>query len=355
MIDQLLTKTYYNNTIAGWGKALLIVVAALVVGKILYWISKNLLSKLTSKTKTKFDDIVLDLVEEPIVFGFTAAGVWFGLQTLTLNEAAQSAIGKGFKFVIVLAITWMAARLLNSIFTFYLTPLAEASENDLDDQVLPIIRKGTSLTVWSIGIIVALNNAGYDVGAVLAGLGIGGLALAMAAKDTVSNFFGGVTIFTDQPFKLGDRVRVAGFDGTIEEIGIRSTRMRTLAGTLVTIPNSVFSDSSVENISEEPSRKVSLNLGLTYDTSPESMEQGLSILREIAANNSNLEEKIVLSFNAFGDFAMNILFIYYIVKDADIMGTQTEVNMEVLRRFNAAGLEFAFPTQTLYTINQKTA
>ncbi len=355
MFDQILTKTYYNNTIAEWGKALAIVVAAMVIGKILYWISKNLLLKLTSKTETKFDDILLDLIEEPIVFAFTAAGMWYGLHSLTLGERSQGWIGNGFQFVIVLAITWLVARLLKSIFTFYLAPLVEASENDLDDQVLPIIQKGTNLIIWSVGIIVALNNAGYDVGAVLAGLGIGGLALAMAAKDTVSNFFGGVTIFVDQPFKLGDRVKVSGFDGTIEEIGIRSTRMRTLAGTLVTIPNSVFSDSEVENVSEEPSRKVSLNLGLTYDTTPDSMKKAMSILREIAASNDHLEEKVVVSFNAFGDFAMNILLIYYIKKGADIMDTQTEVNMEVLDRFNAAGLEFAFPTQTLYTVNQESS
>ncbi len=355
MFEQILTKTYYNNTIGAWATALAIVVAALVVGKILYWISKNLLVKLTSKTETKFDDIILDLIEEPIVFGFTAAGIWFGLQTLTLGGRVRGWVGNGFQFLIVLAVTWLVARLLKSIFTSYLAPLAEATENDLDDQVLPIVQKGSNLIVWSIGIVVALNNAGYDVGAVLAGLGIGGLALAMAAKDTVSNFFGGVTIFVDQPFKLGDRVKVSGFDGTIEEIGIRSTRMRTLAGTLVTIPNSVFSDSSVENVSEEPSRKVSLNLGLTYDTTPEAMELAMATLREIATDNDHLEEKIVVSFNAFGDFAMNILFIYYIKKDADIMGTQTEVNMEVLSRFNAAGLEFAFPTQTLYTIEQKSS
>ena len=355
MFEQILTKTYYNNTIGAWATALAIVVAALVVGKILYWISKNILIKMTAKTETRIDDIILDLIEEPIVFGFTAAGMWFGLHTLNLGVKGHAWVGAGFEFLIVLSITWLVARLLNSVFTFYLAPLAEATENDLDDQVLPIVQKGSNLIVWSIGIVVALNNAGYDVGAVLAGLGIGGLALAMAAKDTVSNFFGGVTIFVDQPFKLNDRVRVAGFDGNIAEIGIRSTRLRTLAGTLVTIPNSVFSDSSVENVSEEPSRKVSLNLGLTYDTTPEAMELAMATLREIATDNDHLEEKIVVSFNAFGDFAMNILFIYYIKKDADIMGTQTEVNMEVLSRFNAAGLEFAFPTQTLYTIEQKSS
>ena len=134
--------------------------------------------------------------------------------------------------------------------------MVEESDNTLDDQLLPIVRKGTKFSLWAVGIIVALNNAGYDVGALIAGLGIGGLALAMAARDTVSNVFGGFTIFTDRPFTLNDRIKVSGFDGTVDEIGIRSTRLRTLAGTLVTIPNSTFSGSAVENSSAEPSRGV---------------------------------------------------------------------------------------------------
>jgi MscS family membrane protein len=174
----------------------------------------------------------------------------------------------------------------------------------------------------------------------------------MAAKDTVSNIFGGFTIFTDRPFSLKDRVRVDGFDGTIEEIGIRSTRLRTLSGTLVTIPNATFSGNSVENVSVEPSRKIVLNLGLTYDTTPEAMEKAMTILREIKNAADGVEEKVVIGFNGFGDFAMNILLIYYVSKGADIVGTQTKFNLEILKRFNAEGLDFAFPTQTLYTVKQ---
>lgn len=351
-MDQFLTKTYYNNTVGEWAIALGIVLGTVIVGKVLYWIFKTVVAKATSKSETKIDDLIIDMIDEPIVVGFTAAGVWFGLKTLTLTDKAMGFIDNSIKFLIVLAVTWMIARLVKAIFTHYLVPLAEASENELDDQILPVLSKGANLVIWVLGLVVALDNAGYDIKAVLAGLGIGGLALAMAAKDTVSNFFGGVTIFVDRPFKLNDRVKISGFDGTIEEIGIRSTRLRTLAGTLVTIPNATFASSSVENISEEPSRKVVLNLGLTYDTTPEGMDKGIEILKEIAAANENLEEKVLLSFNAFGDFAMNILFIYYIKKGADILEAQTEVNRAVLGRFNEAGLEFAFPTQTLYTIDQ---
>jgi MscS family membrane protein len=121
-----------------------------------------------------------------------------------------------------------------------------------------------------------------------------------------------------------------------------------LDGTLVTVPNAKFADTPVENVTAEPNRKVVLNLGLTYDTTPEKMDEAMAILREIAEANEDLEEKVIIGFNAFGDFAMNVLFIYYIKKGSDIVGTQTAINLEVLKRFNAQGLEFAFPTQTVF-------
>jgi MscS family membrane protein len=351
-MEGFLSKTYYGNTILEWAIALAIVVGALVVGKAIYWFCSTVLRKLTSKTDTKLDDIILDMIEEPIVFAVTVAGLWYGLMRLNLPENVDRWIGNSLQILLVLSVTWLIARLLDSLFSHYLKPLADKSETDLDDQLLPIVRKGSKLAIWAIGIIVALNNAGYDVGAMIAGLGIGGLALAMAAKDTVSNIFGGFTVFSDRPFTLNDRVKVAGFDGTITEIGIRSTRLQTLAGTVVTIPNSTFADSPVENVSAEPNRKVVLNLGLTYDTTPEKMERAMTLLEKIAGAHESLEEKVLVSFNAFGDSAMNILFIYYIKKGEDILQAQTDINLAVLRAFTEEGLEFAYPTQTVYTIPQ---
>ncbi len=193
----------------------------------------------------------------------------------------------------------MVTRVLDAVYREYLVPIAEKSENDLDDQLMPILQKGTKLAVWSIGIIVALNNAGYDVGALIAGLGIGGLALAMVAKDTASNVFGGFTIFSDRPFKLHDRVKVAGFDGTVIDIGVRSTRLNTLEDRVVTIPNSTFADSAVENVSLEPSRKVVLNLGLVYDTTPEQMRRAMTILKDLAAANEAAEENVSMVSTRF--------------------------------------------------------
>lgn len=347
----ILDQTYYSNTIQEWLISLSIIAASLVAGKALYWFFSNIARRLTEKTESKIDDIIIDMVEEPVVAAFVLFGIWFGLRTLILPEAAKAVIGGVLQFLVILMVGWMVARLVDAFFREYLAPLAEKTESDLDDQLLPIAQKASKLIIWSLTVIVGLNNAGYNVGALIAGLGIGGLALAMAAKDTVSNIFGGFTIFTDRPFNLNERVKVAGYDGVIKEIGVRSTRLQTLEGRTVTIPNAKFADSAVENISWEPSRKVVATLGLTYDTTPEKMEEAMRILKDIVARSSGVEKQTVVSFSEFGASSLNLTFVYYISKGEDIPAVQTAINMAILREFSASGLDFAFPTQTVYTIN----
>lgn len=350
-MKEFLAKEFYYNTIGDWSITFLIILASVVIGKIVYWFFGRVVKKLTSKTKTKIDDIIVDMIEEPIVLAITIVGLWYGLHRLEFSDWWYNWLGKIYHILIAINITWLIARLVDAIIEEYIIPLTEKTESDLDDQIMPIVRKGLRSMIWILGVIVALNNAGYDVGALIAGLGIGGLALAMAAKDSVANIFGGIMIFTDKPFKVGDRIKIGGFDGSIEEIGIRISRMRTLEGRLVSIPNSQFIGNMVENVSAEPTRKVILNIGLIYDTKAEEIEKGIEILKEIASNNQNVENNYLTSFNSFGDFSLGIMFVYYIKKDSDILKTQTEINIEILKQFNANGLEMAFPTQTIYTKN----
>lgn len=353
-MTEFLTKTFYNNTILEWLISLSIIVGSFIVGKALYWFFGNIVKKLTKKTKTKVDDIIVDMIEEPIVFALVLIGIWSALQFLHLPELAYTWSSKVYHILIVLNISWLLVRLVDSFFNEYLIPLAEKTDTDLDDLIVPILRKGLKFIIWALGIVVGLNNAGYDVGAIIAGLGIGGLALAMAAKDTVSNMFGGVTIFADKPFMINDRIRISGFDGTVKEIGIRSTRLQTLDGTIVTIPNSTFSGTPVENVTLEPSRKIVLTLGLTYDTSKEKMQLAMDILKKIGTDNPNVVDPVLVSFTNFGAYSLDILFIYFIAKESDILGTMAEMDLEILKQFNENGLEFAFPTQTIHNIQQKT-
>ena len=338
---------FYGNSIGDWLISAAIVFATIIIAKLVSWVLRNIIKKITIKTKSTLDDILLESLQQPIVFAMSVFGIWLALDYLIFSPMVDKIIYKAYFFLIIINITWLIARIVSSLIDEYLVPLVEKSESDLDDQLLPVVRKTLNILIWSIGVIIALNNIGFNVGAVLAGMGIGGLALAMAAKDTVSNLFGGIMIFTDKPFIIRDRVKIDGYDGIVEEIGIRSTRLRTLAGRIVTIPNAKFTDGIVENLSSEPTRKVVLNLGLTYDTSPEKMELAMKLLKDINDANPRVRENPIISFNAFGDFSLGIIFIYYILKGEDILSVQSEMNLEILKQFNKHGLNFAFPTQTI--------
>jgi MscS family membrane protein len=345
----MLEETFYGNTVFQWAIALGIVVGTVVVGRIVYWVFKNIERKFSDATATKFDDILIDTIEEPLTFVLTLAGFYWALSTLTLTLTLSTWISKGFYFLIFITAAWLLARLFDALVQEYIAPKVAESESDLDDQLLPIIRKGIKAIIWIVAIIVGLDNAGYDVGAILAGLGLGGLAFAMAAKDTVANLFGGFTIFTDKPFTINDRIVVDGVEGTVKEIGVRSTRLQTLAGRTVVIPNAAFADTIIENVSSEPSRKISLDLGLTYDMTAEQLQQAMDLLKTIADEHSDsIEAKTLIGFNAFGDFSLNIFFAYYISPSASILDTQTSMNLAIYKRFAEAGLDFAFPSQTVY-------
>ncbi len=349
-------KHWYHNTVGDWAIFLGIVVGSIIVAKMVYWLFGNVVKKLARKTKTKLDDILVDMLEEPVVLGIVTVGLYIGYNkflSFPEGHSMHEFSSATFHILIAINITWLIARTIDALIEEYIVPLTEKSESDLDDQLMPIVKKGVRSIIWILGIIVALNNAGYNVSALIAGLGIGGLALAMAAKDTVTNIFGGITIFVDKPFKINDRIKADGFDGTVTEIGIRSTRLKTLEGRIVTVPNHKFTENSVENVSMEETRKVVLNLGMIYDTTPAQMEQSMALLQTIADEHKELilEEDTKVGFNAFGDFALGIIFIYYIRKESDILETQTTINLEILKRFNENGLEFAFPTQTLHLEN----
>jgi len=358
-------KTFYGNTVLDYVICLGIILGSIIVAKILYFISKHTIKRFTKKTKTNLDDIIVDQIEEPVIFGMILSASVYALNTLNYSVSKLTAedleagitieyshtknfVDGLFGFLVVINIAWLIARLVDALIVEYITPMTKKTSTDLDNQVLPLMRKGLKLVIWVLGIIVGLNNAGFDVGAVLAGLGIGGLAFALAAQDTVKNFFGGIMILIDKPFKVGERIRVGAIDGTVKEIGIRSTRVQNQEGRIVTIPNSKFSDDAVENIQLEPTRKIAMNLGLIFSTSPEKMKKAIDILGKIIEDNKDkIEEAHEISFNRFDAYALNLNFVYFISKESDIAKTQTEINIQILQHFKQNEIELALPTQTV--------
>jgi MscS family membrane protein len=336
------------NAVYDWIVSILILISSVIIGKVLYKIIGSFVKSLASKTKSSLDDILVDKLEEPVVYGIVIIGFYWGFNRLHFTDSVDAFFANMFTIIFILNVTWLISRVLDSLVDEYIVPIVEKSESDFDDQLLPIVRKSVTVVIWIMGILIALSNSGFDIGAMIAGLGIGGLALALAAQDTVKNIFGGVMVFLDKPFMINDRIKVNGMDGFVEEIGVRSTRLRTLEGRVITVPNAQFSDNPVENVTLEPTRKVVNTLGLTYDTTPEQMEKAMKILRDIVVSNPRVTDEPLISFNTWGDFSMGILLIYYIREVDDILIAQSEINLEILKQFNAEGLEFAFPTQTIY-------
>ncbi|HOX31047.1 MAG TPA: mechanosensitive ion channel [Spirochaetales bacterium] len=342
-MEELLDGKLAGIGLVNWLEALGCTLGAFAAGKLVAFVSSRILRRLAARTRNRVDDIVLAVVEKPLVFLVLVLGIGLGVGRLGLEGEAQLWMGRIVGALTTLALAWAIDKGIDSIITEYLVPVVERSDSKLDDQLLPLLRKGARLLVWSLALLLALKNAGYDVGALIAGLGIGGVAIALAAKDTLSNLFGSVAVFFDRPFAIGDRIKVAGFDGTIMEIGIRSSRLRTLDNRVVTLPNSTFATSAIENVSSEPSTKVAQSIELAPGIGHEGAARAIAILLEAAAAQEGLDGGTVAALAGFGQYSLKLSFVIFIKKGADYFGTLSATNLEVLRRFSEAGVELARP------------
>ena len=343
-----LSKEIFGNPIENWLIAIGILVGSFVFVKILYWVFSNIFQKITSKTTNSLDDTLLRTLQKPITFLVIVSAYFYSVKFLHFSLNTESILLNIAYIFIALGITSIISRIIDAVISEVILPISEKSETSFDNHLIPVIQKAVRAIIWSLGVVIGLDNIGFDITAMIAGLGIGGLALALAAQDSVKNIFAGIMIFLDKPFKLKDRIKIDGHDGVVEEVGLRSTRIRTLEGRIVTIPNCTFTDNSVINVTSQPALKVKINLGLTYDTNEDDMQKAINILQDIVKNQDAITDDYAAGFNGFGDFSLNILFMYYVRPESHWLNTQTLVNKEVLKRFNEEGLEFAFPTQTIY-------
>ena len=344
-------KLYYGNSLRDWGISLLIIVGALIINKLISIINRRVVRRIAERSRTRIDDLLSEALEPPILLGVMLFAVWISLGRLDLGVKFHHFLRNAYEVLVTLNITWLFARGFARMteLIFIKSDGSAASRLNINTHIIPLIKRGILIVVWTIGIIMALHNVGVTVTTLMGTLGIGGMAFALASQDTIKNIFGGITIFTDQMFQIGDIIRIGDTEGTVVDVGLRSTRLRTYDNRLVILPNSKLIDAVVTNISSEPGRPIVINLGLTCDTSPEKMREAMDILGGMADRVRGVEPgSITATFIAFADSSLTIRFIYFIRKSADIFGTQTEVNLDILSRFNAAGLNFAFPSRTIY-------
>lgn len=343
----MLEKELWGNSLQTWGISILIVIGSIIVVKLFTWFSRRFIKPFVTRTQNHVDDIIYYSVESPIKFAVMLLGIWIAIHKLVYPDNFVKVVDNAYKILIVLNITWIFSRLFGGLIQLYWDHRPDAQIN----KMMPVIKRTILVVVWIVGLVMALSNIGINISALLGTLGIGGIAFALAAQDTVKNVFGAFTIFTDKPFSIGDTIRINNFEGTVVDVGIRSTRIMDYDKRIITLPNYTVTDASIINISSEPMRKVVLKLGLTYDTTPEKMKEALAILKSIPAKleyvSSNPSD-IIANFSDYADSSLVITYMYFIEKGGDILKVASNMNMEILDAFNKAGLDFAFPTQTIY-------
>ncbi len=348
---------YLGNALWQWVTLLGILLVTLAAARIVSFLLSRYARRLIAQQRLVGVAMTARSLAGPAALLILAGGLYVagGIMNLQIDEQVNI---EWFwlalcKTIAVLAAGWAIYRFVDVIEAF-LTKWTSRTQTQLDDQLVPIIRKALRIFVVIILLLfIAQNIFKWDIGALLAGLGLGGLAFALAAQDALKNLFGSVTIFADRPFQMGERVKIGDHDGVIEAVGFRSTRVRTLAGHLVTVPNATVADSAVENIDCRPYIRRVLDVTVTYDTSPEKMERAIEILREMLdARKDHFppDRPGEVHFSDFNPDSLNIVVYYWFIPPNwwEYLAFTSEFNLELLRRYNAEGIEFAFPTQTLY-------
>jgi len=334
-----------------------------IVERLVRWILNSAIRKIPAeKEAVSWRQHFLRVLTRPLSLFIWSYGIYSALSPLyvsftapdgsnLVHTVAQKAADVGG----IIALFWLIL-LLIGILDVYLKKWAAATESTIDDMLAPIVGKTLRLFIIVIGgIIVIQNLTGLKIGPLLASLGIGGLAVALAAKDSIANFFGTLTILFDKPFQVGQRITIDKYDGTVENVGFRSTRIRTLTGHLVTIPNEKLVNSSLENIGERPHIRWLTNIGITYDTPPDKVEKAVQIIREILENHEGMKEDFPprVFFNGFNDWSLNIMVVvwYHPPNYWDYQAWLQKTCLEVMRRFEAEDIDFAFPSRTIYVAN----
>ena len=337
-----------------------IILLTYVVKLIFLFVLDKKITLLVKKTRTELDDLTIKAVRDPLAYFILLHGFYFAIQSLHLpdkvgNINITEILHNGYILVFSFIMLFLLFRLIDVV-GFYIFKLTKESSNRIDDQLAPILVKSLRIFVVILGILFILQNFGYSIASLLAGLGIGGLAFALAAQDTVSNLFGSFTIFSDKPFRLGDWIRIGDVEGTVEEVGFRSTRIRRFDQAQVTVPNSQFIKSEVINFSEMKKRRIKFNLGVTYGTSPEQMTKLVEGIKQIIHDDHQFDHNFyMVHFTEFGDFSLNI-FIYCFTKTTvwdEFLSVREEFNLKIMKLLEELEVEIAFPSQMIYFNEEK--
>ena len=391
---EFLQYVYFGNTLQQYAIAFAVAFGAAIIGKILSWFVKGYLKRIALKTKTMLDDILINSIDGPLVFFSFVWGVYAGIKYLVLPVNVEGTFIIIVKILFTIAIARFLISFIDQLILYYIIPMTKKTKSDLDDHLVPFIRKFAKVFIIIIIAIMIISQLGYNITSLITGLGIGGLAIALAAQSMLGNIFGGISIIWDKPFKIGDRIRVDKYDGEVREIGMRSTRIQTLDGTIVSIPNLIISSTSLENFNalkatnenqmgtantastaakspekmksrkkgekkvqedtetnlpqDKIPRRIVSTIGVTYDTTVKKMREAQEIIKKAVKNTKGTDGESRVSFTTFADSSLTIQIIWWVQDIDNYFDVVNDVNLGIKEGLEKAKVEMAFPTRTVY-------
>jgi len=352
-LADLMNQQFLGISTGRYASALAVIILALIGKKMFALLFTRIAIPIARKTKGELDDRFLESMRKPAEAIVLVIGLFLAVQILQLPTEPYDVHAfamSGLKAIVIFVIAWFLFNLVG-IIDHYMHQWAARTESTLDDHLAPMVRKSLRIFVVVMATLMAIQSFGYPITGLLASLGIGGLAFALAAKDTLANIFGSLMIIFDRPFRIGDWIKAGDMEGVVEEIGFRSTKIRTFAKTLIMVPNNVIANMPLDNFSRMPKRRIKLNVGVTYDARPDQMREAVKRIREMLTQHPAIDQDFFLvNFTDFGASSLDIMVYCFTTTTiwGDYLDAREDVCLKIMDILEGMGLEIAFPSQTLY-------
>ncbi|MCX8150300.1 MAG: mechanosensitive ion channel family protein [Candidatus Bathyarchaeota archaeon] len=328
--------------------ALLMFAVTAAMGLTVYYVFSRYFSRWAQKTKTNLDDEVLRSIRIMVVLLIITVGIYYALTSLSLISPYEAELAKIFSVVQILLVAFAITRVTNVLVDWYASRQV-GQQSGKNNHLMFILKKAIQLVVYVMAFVVILYVFEIDLSGVVVGLGVGGIAIALAVQNTLSDVFSAFSIYFDHPFEIGDFVVIGEHSGTVTNIGVKSTRIKLLQGEELIISNKELTSTRIRNFRKLEKRRITFTLGVVYGTPSDKLRRIIEIVTQII-NNIDVAELDRVHFAKFGDFSLIFEVVYYMKVPGyrEYMDTQQKINFEIKDAFEKEGIEMAFPTQTLY-------
>lgn len=335
----------WGNTLVNYVVAVGVFVALVIVFKFIQWVLLRKLSKLAEKTETDIDDTLVNIIKslKPGFYYFVA--FFFALQLLTVTALTTKVVNS----VLLIWIVYQVVIAIQILINFVIEKRTKGEEVSEEQGMIRMLGNIVKWIIWIVAVLMILSNIGIDITSLVAGLGIGGIAIALALQNVLSDLFSSFSIYFDKPFKVGDYIVTGTHSGTVEKIGIKTTRIRAVQGEEIVISNQELTSARVQNFKKMVERRIVSTVGVTYETPSKKFDKVPSLIKEAIEKEKNVRFDRVF-FTTFADSSLVFEYVYYTLSSdyGEYLESQQNINFEIKKKFEKEGVDFAYPTQTVF-------